>query len=145
MSENNLRPVWEPADYEETVAEAAKHRAIPGAYVEQAALYAEAAEQAGRHRKPHVITAEVQFGTKAHEMILGANVGADPRAVIADGPARSMDEFTLERGEPGIGNRPPALAEGTRVLWKRGFVKLTIVPDVEGFRDDVRFALERLA
>ncbi|AHJ86584.1 hypothetical protein Jolie2_34 [Mycobacterium phage Jolie2] len=74
MSDHTLRPIWTPADYEETLAEAAKHRAIPGAYVEQAALYAEAAEHAGRHR-----------------------------AVIADGPPRRMDEFTLERGEPMFG------------------------------------------
>lgn len=58
MSDNNLRPIWTPADYEETLAEAAKHRAIPGAYAEQVALYAEA-ERVGRHRKPHVITADV--------------------------------------------------------------------------------------
>lgn len=70
MSDNNLRPIWTPADYEETLAEAAKHRAIPGAYEAQAALYAEA-ERVGRHRKPHVITADVEFGTKAHEMLLG--------------------------------------------------------------------------
>lgn len=82
MSDNNLRPIWTPADYEETLAEAAKHRAIPGAYEAQAALYAEASEHAGRHRKPHVITADVEFGTKAHEMLLAGRAPALPEGTV---------------------------------------------------------------
>lgn len=100
MSDNTLRPIWTPADYEETLADAAKHRAIPGAYEAQAALYAEA-ERVGRHRKPHVITGEIEFGTKAHEMLLAG--------------------------------RAPALAEGTRILWKPFFDEAA----VEGVIADV--------
>ena len=106
MSDNNLRPIWTPADYEETLADAAKHRAIPGAYAEQAALYAEAAEHAGRHRAAEPAP---EFGTKAHEALLG------------------------DRGAPGIGNRPPALAIGTVVLWKPFFDE----PATEGTVADV--------
>ncbi|QFG06038.1 hypothetical protein KDW75_gp36 [Mycobacterium phage Mercurio] len=72
MSDNTIRPIWTPADYEETVADATKHRAIPGAYEAQAALYAEAAEHAGRHRAAEPAP---EFGTTAHRLVLGADEG----------------------------------------------------------------------
>ena len=99
LAGDTLRPIWTPADYEETLADAAKHRAIPGAYAEQAALYAEAAEHAGRHRAPEPAP---EFGTTAHEALLALG-------------------------------RPPALAEGTRVLWKPHFDEAA----VEGVVADV--------
>lgn len=96
------RAIWTPDDYAQTVADAAKHRAEPGTPIEHGTKAHEAVEAYNREhdRGALGIDDDAQLAALRPTPPKFGDPTREVGAVIDDGPALSMSDFTLGEPEP---------------------------------------------
>lgn len=96
------RAIGTPDDYAQTVADAAKHRAEPGAPIEYGTSIHEAVEAYNREHDRRVLGIDDDAKLAAlRRQLSEQRRGFEPDHVtIDDGPALSMSDFTLGEPEP---------------------------------------------